>query len=99
MVHRGRSPASRAASWRSLSAALGIELEPAAGAAPEGLAQLIAGPEAHSPFGLVQQLGAGAGTELVGDAAAGEHIDDLGRAADPLDLEAPDARRHDQPVP
>jgi hypothetical protein len=35
----------------------GVELEPAVRAAPEGLAELIAGPEGDRPLGLVQQRG------------------------------------------
>lgn len=65
------------------STAFGVELEPAVEVVPEALAQLIAGPEGHGAFGLVQQPGGRAGTGLVGDAAAGEDVDDLGRAVGP----------------
>jgi hypothetical protein len=65
------------------STAFGVELEPAVEVVPEALAQLIAGPEGHGAFGLVQQLGGRAGTGLVGDATTGEDVDDLGRAAGP----------------
>ena len=40
-----------------LAAAFGVELESAAGAAPEGLAQVITGPVGHSALGLVQERG------------------------------------------
>jgi hypothetical protein len=40
-----------------LVAAFGVKLEPAAGAASEGLAQVISGPVGHRPLGLVQERG------------------------------------------
>ena len=63
-----------------LVAAFGVKLEPAAGAASEGLAQVISGPVGHRPLGLVQQRGrrANADHRLVADTAAREHVDHLG---------------------
>ena len=42
---------------RLSAAAFGVELEPAARAAAEGVAQLITGSEGNCALGLVQKLG------------------------------------------
>ena len=83
---------------RRVSSAFGVELEPTAGTAPEGVPQLIAGPEGDRALGLLQErVGrADAGIWLVGETAAGEHVNHLGRACGP---EASDARGDDLPVP
>jgi hypothetical protein len=47
-----------------LTAAFGVKLESPAGAALEGLAQVITGPVGHRPLGLVQQRGRRANVEL-----------------------------------
>jgi hypothetical protein len=77
------------------------QLESAAGAAPEGLAEAHPGPVGHRPLGLVQQRGrrANADHRLVGDTAAREHVDHLGWAGGSLDREASDARRDGLALP
>src|SRR5215213_6602507 len=62
-----------------LVAAFGVEVESAARTAPEGVAQLIPGPEGNRALGLVQERvrGANAGLWLVDETAAGEHVDHL----------------------
>jgi hypothetical protein len=40
-----------------LAAAFGVELESAVRAVPQGVAQLITGPEGNSALGLVQERG------------------------------------------
>jgi hypothetical protein len=65
-----------------LAAALGVEAESAARTVPQGLAQLITGPEDNSALGLVQERvrRANAGPWLVDETGAGEHVDHLGCA-------------------
>jgi hypothetical protein len=84
-----------------LTAVFGVKLESAAGAAPEGLAEVITGPVGHRPLGLVQQRGRRANADLrvVSDTAAREHVDHLGWAGGSLDREASDARRDGLALP
>jgi hypothetical protein len=60
----------------------GVEVESAARAAAEGVAQPITGSEGNSTLGLVQEWSRRANVGLwpVGDTAAGEHVDHLGCA-------------------
>ena len=84
-----------------LAAAFGVQSESAARAVPEGVAQVIAGPVADSALGLVEQRSrrADAGLRLVGDTAAGEHVDHLGCGGRSWGLEASDTRCDGLPLP
>src|SRR6266545_1062258 len=82
-------------------AAFGVKGKPAAGAAAEGLAQVVTGPVGHRALGLVQQRGRRTvvGSWPVGDTAAGEHVDHLRYAGGSFGLEASDTRREGLPLP
>jgi hypothetical protein len=84
-----------------LAAAFGVEVESAARTVPEGVAQLVTGPEGNSALGLVQERvrRANAGLWLVDETAAGEHVDHLGCAGGSLGPDASDARRNSLAVP
>ena len=84
-----------------LAAAFGVEVESAARAASEGVAQLIPGPEGNSALGLVQERvrRANPGIWLVAETSAGEHVNHLGCAGGSLGPEASDARGDDLSLP
>jgi hypothetical protein len=76
----------------------GVKVEAAAGAALEGLAQVIAGLEGDSPLGLVEERGrCAAGLCPVGDTAAAEDVGHFGCARGSFEVEARDARRDGLP--
>ena len=76
----------------------GVKVEAAAGAALQGLAQVVTGPEGDSPLGLVEQPGRrAAGFCPVGDTAAAKNVGHFGCATGSFVVEACDARRDGLP--